>query len=131
MKIPKKLKKDVELAVKASFKNGKILREKVLKFTKLFKSLPTVLAISSLTLYQKGLKREVSKRTLVIESAISLSPKDMGKIKNQMSKDYPIMDTKNILNKDLIGGLRIKIGDILIDDSITGRIKMVGEVIHG
>lgn len=131
MKINKQLKKDIGLAIKVSLDKGKVLPSKTAKFIKLFKGLPLPQAIQSLTLYKKGLSREIMAKTLIVESVIPLSGEDLGKIKKGASKNFSVLETKNILNKSLLGGLRIKIGDVLIDDSISGRIGQVKETIAG
>lgn len=129
MKINKQFKKEIELAVKASFIKGKLLALKATKFTKLFKALPQTKAIQALSLYNKGLKRELQKKTLTVESVFPLSGNDLSKIKKAVSKNFEVLETKNVLNKSLFGGLKVYIGDVSIDDSLSYKIEQVAGVI--
>lgn len=131
MKSIKTIKKQAIKAVQLSFKSGKLDETIAKKFVKSFKTLSLPQAIQSLNLYKKGLNREILKKTLIVESVIPLSNKDMVKIKSVVLNKFSILETKNVLNKSLLGGLRITVGDVLIDDSIVGRIKQVKGAITG
>lgn len=131
MKINKRLQKNVNTAVKLSFRNGIIEKNAVSKYIKAFKSLPLNEAISSLSLYLKGLKLEAQKKTLEIESATPLSPTQVKQILNTLKKDFQISETKTLVNPQILGGVRVKIADQVFDSSIKDKIKQIGGIIHG
>jgi F-type H+-transporting ATPase subunit delta len=127
MKLNKQLKKQIDLAVKASFNNGKLNEKKALEFLKLFKQLPE--AIQALSLYKKGLERELNKTTLVVESATPLSQGEIKKISDKMKSLYTIYSIHHTINPGLLGGLRVKIGDEILDDSLEAKIKEIRSAI--
>lgn len=131
MKKNKKLKKLVERCVGLCCSEGRINEKKALKVINSLKSLPQEDAIFAISEFLKGLKGEKNKHSLVIESSIPLSKPEIEKISRQFKKDYKFSDVKNITNPSLYGGLKIKIGDYVFEDSIQSRIKQVGGIIHG
>lgn len=132
MKIKKHLKELVEKAVTESFdKTGKLSEKTVERFTKAFKSLPISESIPTLSGYTSSLKRVISQNTLTIESPIAISKVEAQKISQLLEKHYQISQTNTSINPGLLGGLRLKIGDLVLDDSINGKIDQLGEIIHG
>ena len=121
MKNKKQLKKIVQKMIDASIKDG-ILKEKVaLGFIKEIKKQPLSTAIFLLTEFKKGLKLKLSKHTLLIESAVSLSPLQVNKIKNELKMFEKIVKTEIKINPNLVAGLKIKLGDMVIDDTLKAR----------
>jgi F-type H+-transporting ATPase subunit delta len=127
MKLNKQLKKQIDLAVRASFEDSQIDEKKVLVFTNLFKQLPE--AILALTEYLKGIKRELNKTTLTIESSVELTQNEIKEIAAKLKKQYTIYNIQHTLNPSLLGGLRVKIGDMVLDDSVEAKIKEVRSAI--
>lgn len=116
-------------AVEDSFVNQALSEKKVHQFFKIFADLYSGDAISYLRIYLQGLKKYIQKRTLVIESPIALSSRDQITIRDSLGKQYSIM--KSLVKRDssLLGGLRIKIGDVILDDSVKVRIEQLGQAI--
>ncbi len=119
----------VQKAVNASFKNYRLQEAKVKIFTKEFKKLDTKDAIFALTEYTRGLKRELDKHTLVIESPIELSSAEIKTVQKVLHTTYYILHTTYKLNSSLIGGIRLKIGDTILDSSLLNKIDQVKEAI--
>lgn len=131
MKTKKQIKDLVNKVIGVSFKDGKLLEKKVLNFVNLFKSQPKTEAIELLTEYLKRLRIMINANTLVIESVTSLSQKQKDIIKKKFSSQFTIINTEFKLNPSLLGGLKVKIGDHIYEDSIMSRVKQIGEAIHG
>jgi F-type H+-transporting ATPase subunit delta len=127
MKINKQLKKQIDLAVRASFKDSKLDEKKALEFTKLFKQLPE--AVLALSWYLKGIKRELGKTTLTIESTVDLSPSEVKEIADKLKKQYTIYNIQHTTNPSLMGGLRVKIGDMVLDDSLEAKVQELRQAI--
>lgn len=123
----KRLKNLVNQAVAATFVKGKLNQAKLKSFLGSFKKLPTTDGIFALTQYKKGIQRELSKTTLIVESPIKLSNQDIAKLK----KRFKITDLEQNINKDLLGGLKIRLGDTVIDDSVSSKIEQLKGVIYG
>lgn len=110
-----------------SFKNGQILDIKVKDYLKEIKKLPLAEAIFLLKGYLKALKMLKQRSTLVIETAMLLSNTQINKIKKEFKQ--PVSDVEIKVNKKVLGGLRIQLGDKLYDDSILNKIYQVGGII--
>ncbi|OGE30591.1 hypothetical protein A2631_03480 [Candidatus Daviesbacteria bacterium RIFCSPHIGHO2_01_FULL_44_29] len=117
-------------AVEDSFVNQTLSEKKVHQFFKIFAELRSADAIYCLRIYLQGLKKYIQKRTLVIESPVSLSLVDQNNIRDNLSKSYSITKSLVKLDSSLLGGLRIKIGDVILDDSVKSRISQLGEAIR-
>lgn len=130
--INKRLRNLVEKLVTGSLTvKGEINNKAVTETIKVIKKLPTVNAISALTLYQKGLKREISKTTLEITSPVKLTSIDTKNITAVAKKSFQINSIKMVLDPSLLGGLRIKIGDVVFDDTVKSKIGQMRVVING
>ena len=123
----KQLHKIVDKCVAVSLKEGKILPAKVKQCIKLLKQLSREEAIISLKLYQHDLQRALDQSTLTIQSAVKLSALTVQAITDAVAKHYKINQITTILNPSLLGGLRLKIGDIVIDDSVSAKIDQIKE----
>lgn len=130
MKKNNRLIKVVNLAVEQSFEKDKLSIKNVNLMVKSFKKLAATDAVFTLNQYLKGLKRKVLEKTLVIESATKLSSQELKNIEKTFSKTTKILAVKNKIDPSLLGGIKVKIGDIVYDNSLTRKIKQVGEAIR-
>lgn len=131
MKTRKQIESIVGKATDASFKEGKLMEKKVLNFVKLFKSQPRVEAIGLLLKYLKRLRFIINSTTMTVESVILLSQKNKLTLKKNFGSRFKIQNTIYKLNPSLLGGLRVKIGNYVSEDSIASRIAQIGEAIRG
>lgn len=130
MKQSKKLLKLAQTAVIGSFVEGRLREEKVLSFINSFKTLPRKDAITVLMEYQKGVKRELDQTTMVIETASPLSDVQVKSLTNALRSDFQINVVKTLINPVVLGGLKIRIGDTIFDDSLANRIEQLREEIR-
>lgn len=81
--------------------------------------LPEVYEELSEKVDKKGKKKEV-----IVSSAVKLSDKELKKIKEVVKKkfkeDYPV---KEIINKALLAGFTVKMGDWYVDASVRQDLK--------
>lgn len=129
MKITKNttLGKIIEELVRASFVSDKLYKPKVDQIIKVLGGLSKGTAIAALSMYLKGIKREVEKSRLVIESAIPLSHKQIDRVEDIIGRTYPVFETEVIINPKLLGGVKVKIGDTVFDNSLINRIEQLRE----
>lgn len=125
----RKIRTIAEKAVEQSFKAGKLDDKKVETFTKEFSKLPKTEAIPFLTEYYKGIKRELDKQTLVIESAITLPADKVKKIETIVKKEHPVSKVETTVNPGLLGGIKIKIADEVFEGSLLRQIEELGNII--
>lgn len=131
MKIKKQLQKMISQLADASFKNGQMLEAQVTKSIKVLKSLSGAESIQALSEYVKELKRREREHTLYIETVMPLSPVQIKKVKNMVEKKNTITKVLVSINPEILGGFKLRIGDEIWDESISGKINQVKEAISG
>lgn len=127
----KKLVKLINNLVDASFTKGKLNNFFVKKTFSNLKKLKSNEAIFALEKYKKGLERKINETTLSIESSTKLSPEEINKIKKDLYTKYLILNTTLLINPSILGGLRLRIGDYLLDYSLKNSIKQIGDAVRG
>lgn len=130
MKEKKKLKKIAAKTVKLTFQKGKVNALTAEEVIKVLKGLPRAQAIYAISKFLKGLRRRGGETTAVVESAVPLSKRELGNIIKDLSKDYVVTEVRNEVNPDLLGGIKVKIGDTILDYSVAGRIWQIGRAIQ-
>jgi F-type H+-transporting ATPase subunit delta len=129
MKRNRRLDSLVKQALNSSIKNGKIADEKVTQFSKTFAQLHRPEAIYALSRFLKLLKMEEDKRTLTVQSSTPLSKTELNDIEKKFSNTYNLQTTNFQLLPSLLGGIMVKIGDMVFDHSVKGKIEQVKEAI--
>lgn len=130
MKSIKTIKKQAIKAAQLSFKGGKLDEVVVRKFIKAFKGLPLGESILTLNQYMKALRSGVNKTTLTVESVVSIPKADIKELSSVLGKQYQILETREELNPSLLGGVKVRIGDVIFDNSIKARISQVKEALQ-
>ena len=131
MKTKKQIQSIIQKCIDASFDGGKLLEKRAQSFIKIFKSQPRVEAIELLTQYLKSVKRVLGSTTMIVESVIPLSSSEKVNLKKKYATGFTIQSIEYKLDPSLLGGLRVKIGDYISEDSLRSRIAQVKETIHG
>lgn len=121
----KKVQTEINKLVEQSFKGGKSDNAFIAKVTASLKKLTVIESTNALTLYLKGLKRKVAENTLVVESAVKLSPSELKSVEKLVKRE--VFATEQVITPSLLGGLRVKIGDELLDFSLKSKINQVAE----
>ncbi len=130
-KLRKKLKKIVSEGFKLSFTNGTLDEVKVINVVGELRAMPQSDAIVALSAYQHAISRELARTTLQIESAQALSSNEVEQLQQKLQDEFVIERTEVKLDSSLVGGLKLKIGDYIYEDSIKSRIQQVKEVLLG
>lgn len=131
MKKDKQLNKLVNKLVEMSFDvRGQVIEENVKRFTKSLRLLPSSQAAQALFDYLEGLKRKIKQTTMEVETALPLSSEQVKKVAGLLQSKHFITTMKNIVDPALLGGMRIRIGDMVYDDSISRKIAQVKEAIE-
>ena len=131
MKTNKQLAKTIDDLMKTAFtSDGALDQKQVENHVKALKNLPTPDSIIALSAYLRRIKFELNKTTLEIETSIPLSQSQIKQITDAIKADHQISAVKSTINPSILGGLRVKIGDVVYDDSIARRILQLGEEIR-
>lgn len=128
MKSVKAIKKNAIKAAQVSFEGGKLNEVSVKKFVKAFRGLPLSEAVLTLSHYLRALKSELNKTTLTIESAVKLPSSTVKEIENSF-KGYKIQNTVTEVSPSILGGVKVRIGDVIFDNSVRSRINQVKEAL--
>lgn len=130
MKEKKKLKKIAAKTVKLTFHQGKVNVMTAEEVIRVLKTLPRAQAIYAISKFLKGLRRRGGGTTAVIESATPVSRRQLGNIVKNLSREHVVTEVRNQINPQILGGIKVKIGDTILDYSILDRISQVGRVIQ-
>lgn len=131
MKTTKQINKIIDQFMKNSFKDsGEVEVNSINKNVKTLKSLPIPESILALSEYMGRIKTELQRTTLVIESTIPLNVNDIQTITRAIKSDHQVNNIRTVINPSLYGGLKVKIGDVVYDDSISQKILQLGEEIQ-
>lgn len=128
MKSIKTIKKNAIKAAQLSFKRDVLDEGVAKKFIKAFKGLPLNESVLTLNHYSRAIKAELSKTTLVIESAVKLTSAQVKDIEGSF-KYQKINETKTQLSPSILGGVKVRIGDVIFDNSVRSRINQVKEAL--
>ncbi|MEQ1860772.1 MAG: F0F1 ATP synthase subunit delta [Chthoniobacteraceae bacterium] len=82
--------------------------------------------------YQRYIRLELAKRHAVVESAINLERETRDELRRALKAKYGSdLTTEFNVTPELIGGLRIKIGSDVWDNSVQDRIaRLEDELLH-
>lgn len=77
---------------------------------------------------QRFARLEMARREVLVESAIALSPSESERIASGLAKDYGNnLSFRYQVNPTLLGGLKIKVGDDVLDGSVKGRLDRLAK----
>jgi F-type H+-transporting ATPase subunit delta len=77
---------------------------------------------------QRLVRLEEARRAVVVESATQLTAAESEKVVAGLAKQYGTKLTVTYkINPELLGGLRIKVGDDVLDGSVQGRIDRLSK----
>ena len=84
--------------------------------------------LGALESFQRLVRLEIAKRHAVIESASALSPETSQTVVDNLKQKYgQDITTDFVINPDLIGGMRVKIGSDVFDGSVRNRLALLQE----
>lgn len=124
-----KIKKLMNSCVLNSFTNGKLNQTKVTEYLKIFSTLPKDDQLIYLKSYRSMLTSFLASKTLILESTVELEKDQTDRLRDYINKDFEVWQIETKINPSLLGGIRIKIGDIVMDGSVKERINILGKSI--
>jgi F-type H+-transporting ATPase subunit delta len=116
------------LLLRQSFSDGKLDKQKIMQMVQAVINEKPRHYLDVLKDYQRLVRLEVEKRHAVIESATPLNRSLGDQIVNTLRARYgDDVTTEFRTNPELLGGLRIKIGNNVLDGSVRNRINRLQE----
>lgn len=74
--------------------------------------------------YKRLLRLEIEKRTATIETASEISDETGREIVANLIQKYGVgLDTKFVVNPELLGGMRIRVGSDVWDSSVRNKLQ--------
>lgn len=126
----RKLKKIAAKSVRLTFREGKVNKMTAEDIIRVLKTLPRAQAIYAISKFLKGLRRRGGETTATIESAVPLSRRQLGNIIKKLSQEHVVTEVQTRVNHDILGGIKIKIGDTILDYSLQEKVAQIGRVIE-
>jgi F-type H+-transporting ATPase subunit delta len=124
MKINKETRQLSKELLRASFTDGQLDGGRVSSLVKSLIEKKPRHYIQVLEAYQRLLRLEVEKRTATIETATELPPDSGAKIVENLKRKYGNdLAAHFVVNKDLLGGMRIRVGSDVWDSSVRNRLQ--------
>jgi F-type H+-transporting ATPase subunit delta len=128
MRTAKEARKVSGLLFRNSFTEGKLDKEKISHMVESLLAERPRHYVDALKDYQRLIRLETEKRHAVIESATQLNSGLANQIVTNLRARYgDDLTTEFRTNPDLLGGLRIKIGDDVWDGSVKQRLHKLQE----
>ncbi|MFL6588736.1 MAG: FoF1 ATP synthase subunit delta [Chthoniobacterales bacterium] len=123
MKINKETRQLSKGLLRASFVDGRLDSGRVSLLLKSLVEKKPRHYIQLLEAYKRLLRLEVEKRTATIETASDLSPEAGQQIVANLKRRYGgDLATRFVVNKELLGGMRIRVGSDVWDSSVRNRL---------
>ncbi len=115
---------------KQSFREGKLDQERITEMVESVLANKPRHHVDVLQDYQRLLRLEQEKRHAVIESASPLNRSVGDQVVNNLKSRYgDDLDVEFRTNPELLGGMRVKIGDDVWDGSVRNRLRQLQEQI--
>jgi len=124
MKINKEIRRLSREMVRASFTDGQLDRGKIASLAESLIAKRPRNYIGILQNYKRLLRLEIEKRHARIESASELSAETNSRILQNLKKKYGRdLTTEFVVNRELLGGMRIRVGSDVWDGSVRHRLE--------
>ena len=124
MKINKETRQVSRQLLRSSFADGQLDRSRVSQLvTTMIEQKPRNY-LKILDAYKRLLRLEVEKRSATIESASELAPEAAARLVQNLRRKYGLdLTMKIVVNPDLLGGMRIRVGSDVWDSSVRNRLQ--------
>jgi F-type H+-transporting ATPase subunit delta len=124
VKVRKEIRQAARDLVRASFAGGTLNREKVHAIVQSIIDKKPRSYIQLLEDYRRLLRLELDKRRATIESATALDPAVNREIVSGLEKKYGTgLTTEYVINRSLLGGVRVRVGSDVWDSSVRNRLE--------
>jgi F-type H+-transporting ATPase subunit delta len=124
VKVNKEIRQHSRELLRVSFTDGQLDRGRIASLVQSLIAKKPRNCIKVLENYKRLLRLELEKRQARIESASELSPKSSSEIVANLKQKYgKELTAEFVVNEDLIGGMRIRVGSDVWDGSVRERLQ--------
>jgi len=123
MKINKETRQLSKELLRASFTDGRLDSGRIASLVKSLIEKRPRNYIKVLESYKRLLRLEVEKRSATIETATELAPESSAQIVSNLKRKYGSdLAARFVVNQELLGGMRIRVGSDVWDSSVLNRL---------
>jgi F-type H+-transporting ATPase subunit delta len=123
MKISKDASRNARQLMRACIANGRLHSSRVKSVVKRVMEEKPRGYLPILSAFQRLVRLEIEKRTALIETVDFISPALRDQLRTDLQKKYgDDLEFNFVVNPELIGGLRVKVGSHVWDGSVRGRL---------
>ena len=123
MKINKETRQLSKELLRASFTDGQLDSGRVASLVKSLIEKKPRHYIQVLEAYKRLLRLEIEQRTATVETATELPPDSAAQIVANLKRKYGTdLAAKFVVNAELLGGMRIRVGSDVWDSSVRNRL---------
>lgn len=124
MKINKETRQVSRKLLQSSFADGQLDRGRVSQVVRALIEKKPRHYVKILDAYKRLLRLEVEKRRATIESATEMAPEAAERLAQDLKKKYGAdLSTRFVVNPELLGGMRIRVGSDVWDSSVRNRLQ--------
>ncbi len=124
MKINKETRQLSRQLLRSSFKDGQLDGGRVSQLVKQLIEKKPRNYIKALDAYKRLLRLEVEKRSATIETASELAPEAAAQLTQNLLRKYGVdLALQFVVNPELLGGMRIRVGSDVWDSSVRNRLQ--------
>ena len=124
MKINKEIRQQSRTLLRSSFTDGQLDRGKIESLVNSLIAKKPRNYMAVLENFKRLLRLEVEKRHARIESATELNPETTAQIVANLKRKYgQDLMTESVVNPDVLGGMRIRVGSDVWDGTVRNRLE--------
>jgi len=124
MKINKEVRQLSRALLRSSFTDGQLDNGRIASRVKMLIEKKPRNYMAMLDAYKRLLRLEIEKRSAVIETATELAPESARQIVDDLKRKYGNdISAQFTINPELLGGMRIRVGDDVWDSSVRNRLQ--------
>jgi F-type H+-transporting ATPase subunit delta len=124
MKINKEIRQQSRALLRSSFTDGQLDRGKIGSLTDSFIAKKPRHYMGVLENFKRLLRLEIEKRRARIESATELNPEASAQIVANLKRKYgQDLITEFVVNPEVLGGMRIRVGSDVWDGTVRNRLE--------
>jgi F-type H+-transporting ATPase subunit delta len=124
MKINKEIRQQSRTLLRSSFTDGQLDRGKIESLVNSLIAKKPRNYMGVLENFKRLLRLEVEKRHARIESATELNPETTAQIVDNLKRKYgQDLMTESVVNPEVLGGMRIRVGSDVWDGTVRNRLE--------
>jgi F-type H+-transporting ATPase subunit delta len=124
MQVTKEVRQTARELLRASFTDGQLDRGRVTSVVNSVLEKKPRNYLKILEYYKRLLRLELDKRHARVETAVPLDPQAQSQMGQNLARRYGTdLTTEFLVNPELLGGMRVRVGSDVWDSSVRNRLE--------